>query len=141
MLADTTLAEDVVHDVFVSLARNAARLKVTGPIKNYLCVSCLNRSRDIMRQTQRQARNNQDLTPRLSDSVDPADAAAVAEQRQHLTAALDSLPAEQRQTVALRIYGQMTFREIGQATAVSINTVQSRYRYALSALQAALLAQ
>lgn len=138
LLGDEALAEDVLHDVFVSLARNAGRLKLNGPLKNYLCVSCLNRGRDIMRQQKRRAMTNQDLSRSLSDVTDPAVAAVQDEQCQRLAAALELLPAEQREVVGLRIYGHMRFREIAELMAVSINTVQSRCRYALSALQAAL---
>ena len=139
MLGDRTLAEDVLHDVFVSLARRAGQLKLDGRLKNYLCVSCLNRCRDIMRQEKRQAMTNQDLSRCLSGFTDPAVAAVQDEQCQRLATALDLLPAEQREVVGLRIHGQMSFREIAEATSVSVNTVQSHYRYSLSALRAALV--
>ena len=139
LLGDDALAEDVLHDVFVALARKAGRLKLNGRLKNYLCVSCLNRCRDIMRQQKRQAMTNHDLSRSLSSVTDSAVAAVQEEQSRRLAAALGSLPAGQREVVGLRIYGQMKFREIAEATAVSVNTVHSRYRYALSALQAALV--
>lgn len=41
------------------------------------------------------------------------------------------LPASQREVVFMRFYQQMTFKEIAQATDVSINTALGRMRYAI----------
>ena len=45
---------------------------------------------------------------------------------------------DQRQVIALHVLGSLRFREIAQQTGVSINTVQSRYRYGLAKLQSLL---
>jgi RNA polymerase sigma-70 factor (ECF subfamily) len=55
-----------------------------------------------------------------------------------LERALGVLPREQREVVALKIDGELTFAQISQATGLSINTVASRYRYALEKLRASL---
>ncbi len=44
---------------------------------------------------------------------------------------IDLLPFEQKQVVLLRIYGDMSFKEIAKITNVSINTALGRMRYAL----------
>lgn len=41
------------------------------------------------------------------------------------------LPADQQEVVNMRIYGDMSFKEIADATEVSINTALGRMRYAL----------
>ena len=46
-----------------------------------------------------------------------------------------ALPAEQREVVYLRVYEGKTFQEIADWLAVSINTVASRYRYAMEKLR------
>jgi RNA polymerase sigma-70 factor (ECF subfamily) len=55
-----------------------------------------------------------------------------------LEAALRALPVEQREVVYLRVHEGLTFQEIADRCAVSINTVASRYRYATAALRRAL---
>ena len=50
-------------------------------------------------------------------------------------AALAGIPGDQREVAVLKVYGQLTFREIGETLGISINTAQSRYRYALAALR------
>ena len=44
---------------------------------------------------------------------------------------MDSLPAPQREVVYMRFYQQMSFKEISEATNVSINTALGRMRYAV----------
>ena len=57
---------------------------------------------------------------------------------QRLQRALLALPAEQREVVALKIDGGLTFAQIAQVMDVSINTAASRYRYALEKLRSSL---
>ena len=44
---------------------------------------------------------------------------------------IDRLPETQREVVKMRYYDDMTFKEIAQATGVSINTSLGRMRYAM----------
>ena len=55
-----------------------------------------------------------------------------------LQKALRDLPEEQRETVFLRIWSGMTLLEIADATETPLNTVASRYRYALEKLRHSL---
>ena len=45
------------------------------------------------------------------------------------------LPEEQREVLIMRIYGDLSFKEISEATGVSINTALGRMRYALGNLR------
>lgn len=45
------------------------------------------------------------------------------------------LPYEQREVVMLHLHGGMMFKQIAKSQHVSINTIQSRYRYALDKLR------
>lgn len=44
---------------------------------------------------------------------------------------IELLPEEQREVISLRIYGELSFKEISNLTGVSINTALGRMRYAL----------
>lgn len=66
------------------------------------------------------------VTPRESDSsLDEA----------QVSSWMACLSAEQREVVVLRIWGDLTFEQIGMALGVSINTAASRYRYAIVRLK------
>jgi RNA polymerase sigma-70 factor (ECF subfamily) len=49
----------------------------------------------------------------------------------NLQQALRELPDEQRETVFLKVWSGMTLLEISEVTETPLNTVASRYRYAL----------
>ena len=52
--------------------------------------------------------------------------------------ALARLPEDQREVLALKTEGELTFEEIGLVLGIPANTAASRYRYALEKLRAAL---
>src|SRR5262245_2539860 len=52
-----------------------------------------------------------------------------------LQSALKSLPAEQREVVVLKIWGQLTFEEAAAIIGISPNTAASRYRYGIEKLK------
>ena len=49
--------------------------------------------------------------------------------------ALAELPVEQREVITLRIWGELTFAEIGKTLEIPANTAASRYRYGMSELR------
>ncbi len=59
-------------------------------------------------------------------------------ERRIVPAALAELPYEQREVIVLHQHGALTFEEISRQLVLSINTVQSRYRYGLDKLRAQL---
>lgn len=58
-----------------------------------------------------------------------------AELAENVQRSLESLSDVQKQVVVLKIWGELTFEQIGEALDISANTASSRYRYALSALR------
>lgn len=138
---DRTTAEDVVHDVFVTLARKASEIEIQSSLKSYLITACLNRARDALRKTSRTEITAAELDhwPNAEQAV--SDLASVEEDRRRVLDALKSLPFEQREAVTLKIHSQLTFREIAELLEISTNTVQSRYRYALEKLRSLLVTE
>ena len=57
------------------------------------------------------------------------------ETRQLLEAGLKELPPKFAEVVVMKIWGERTFAEIGEALEISPNTAASRYRYGLEALK------
>jgi RNA polymerase sigma-70 factor (ECF subfamily) len=137
MLASTAEAEDVVHDLFVELALHRHRLAAVADLDGYVftmlrhSVSRRHRRQSIVRRSlDRLGRDRLDAGEASDSPVELADDA--------LAAAVAALPSEQREVVALKIDGGLTFAEIAAVTGISANTAASRYRYALEKLRAAL---
>ena len=55
--------------------------------------------------------------------------------KQALLRAVERLPDQQKEVVILKIWGELTFDEIARTLDESLNTVASRYRYALQKLK------
>jgi len=70
-----------------------------------------------------------------SDSGNPIEYVIESEQSERSTQLLGHLPYEQREVVVLHLHQEMRFKEIAEALGISINTVQSRYRYGLEKLR------
>ena len=68
-------------------------------------------------------------------ATDDADTLPVEE----LSRALASLPLKQRDIIFLKVYQQMTFKEISKHIGISENTVASRYRYGLKKMKQLML--
>ena len=47
LLNETSVAEDIVHDVFISFIRSAEQFQLTGSLKSYLATCIVNRVRNI----------------------------------------------------------------------------------------------
>jgi len=135
LLYDVGSAEDVVHDVFVSFAQSADKLKLNGNLKGYLTRCVVNLARDKIRAMQRHRVRLNEANPAESDVQQPSQAVIRDEELDRLRRAMGSLPYEQRETIVLHLRGDMTFRAIARLQGVSTNTVCSRYRYGLDKLR------
>jgi RNA polymerase sigma-70 factor (ECF subfamily) len=137
MTASAALAEDLVHDVFAELVVHRHRLAAVTDLDAYVftmlrhAVSRVRRRAAIDRRARAAVLASRTAEGRLADRpVDVPD--------DGLEAAIAALPADQREVVALKIDGGLTFQEIAAVTGVSANTAASRYRYALEKLRTRL---
>ena len=138
LLNDVSAAEDAVHDVFVSFAQSAEKIRLKGSLKGYLLTCVANLARDRIRARNRNVTGLAKAEPVRPDSHEPSELLICDEEVRRLTHAMAQLPYEQREVIALRLRGEMTFRAIAKSRNVSINTVQSRYRYGLEKLRSLL---
>ena len=129
ILADPAGAADAVQQVFVALLghRGAEIESEAGYLRRAVrneCFSALRRRRrDFVA----------DQKPALLEAVVPCGVGP--EQRMALEQAIRELPAEQREVLHLKVYEGLTLQEIADQVDESINTVASRYRYAIEKLR------
>ncbi len=133
---DRATAEDVLHDVFVTLAGQAGRLDLKSNLKSYLSTCVANRSRDIYRQKQKQpvmALHEVSQGPVAGET--PVEILEHNERQDDLSTAMAQLPFDQREVILLHLQADLRFREIAELNGQSVNTTQSRYRYGLEKLR------
>ena len=138
LLSDIQTAEDCLHDVFVDFAGSIDGAMIRGNLKSYLISCVANRARDQLRRRARQAKCQPERLYSASISTSPTKQLIAVEESVRVFEALAELPYEQREVFVLRVQGQMRFREIAGLLGLSINSVQSRYRYAIEKLRAIL---
>jgi RNA polymerase sigma-70 factor, ECF subfamily len=130
MLGSADEAEDALHDLFVNLVRARERFRLVEDLDAYVFACLRHAAAGRLERRQTQQRNLHDMAwARGMDSQAPP------EVHDDVHAAMDSLPPEQREVVAMKIDGGLTFAQIGAVLGVSLNTAASRYRYALDKLR------
>jgi RNA polymerase sigma-70 factor (ECF subfamily) len=129
ILAEPAAAADAVQQVFLAvLSREEDDLESAG---HYLRRAVRNECFSVLRQRRRTVLTAVDapLLDVLSGEVDRP------EERLALERALRALPPDQREVVHLKAFEGLTFQEIADVTGESINTVASRYRYAIGRMR------
>ena len=129
-------AEDVVHDVFLGLAKQASGGHLPRELSPYLYVSVRNRCIDRLRRTPALHLDDRDLDLIVAP---PGDEERLA-LRHVLNRALLALPAEQAEVVVLRTWHHLEYAAIAAMQGTSVNTALSRYQYGLAKLRKELLA-
>ena len=135
---DKSFAEDIVHDCFVSFAGCCDKLELKTSLKSYLLTSVANRVRNIGRDKIKSAEDIDEMEIADSDLKQPPQQAMNNERVREINSALRQLPYEQREIIILYFQSRLTFKELAESQNVSINTIQSRYRYGIDKLRSLL---
>ena len=98
----------------------------------YFRTAVRNAAYSLLRQRRTARAAEEMILEPVAPGCSPAEQAALEQ-------ALRALPPEQREVVHLHVYEGMTFQEVANATAASINTVAARYRYALDKMRKMIL--
>lgn len=142
-VGDLHRSEDLTQEVFLRAFRSAAGGKplVAGGAGAWLftiarnCVIEFLRAhgrRPLVLEADLAAGKSLPARPRSSTCpADPSDALQRDDERRRIEGLLGKLPEDQREVLALRVFGGLTVAEIAESTGCSPNTVKSRLRYGL----------
>ena len=128
-------AEDIVQEAFVRFWRK--QHSITNRALLFATVRSI--ALDLLRRDARRARREADALADADHTVEPQ-FDELDESKRALAAAIDRLPAEQREVLVMKIWNELTFADIASVLDISQNTAASRYRYALAALKKNLIA-
>jgi RNA polymerase sigma factor (sigma-70 family) len=132
ILADDTLAEDVLQDVFLSVWRDPGAFDGRrGSFSSWLMAMVHHKAVDAVRreesQRRRQSLAEDDLRLRVpSSTVDVEEEAWTRSVAERVRAALGDLPEAQREALTLAYYGGYTQREVAALTGAPLGTVKTR---------------
>jgi RNA polymerase sigma-70 factor (ECF subfamily) len=131
----------VVHDAFVTIWSKIGLFDAgRGSLRSWLLVIVRNRAIDRARASRPTVEVGEaDARSLLPSSPNPTWAAAIARlSASDLRAAVDALPAVQREAIELAYFGGHTYREIAVITGVAQGTASGRLRLALAKLRETL---
>ena len=134
-------AEDAAQNAFVNAVRSLPRYRERGTFKSWLFRIAHREGGRILRR-RRRSRESVGLHGPAAEAAMPVDRttpdsnAMSHEDAVRVRAALERLPAREREVVVLRTYTGLTFREIAAITACPINTALARMHRATGRLRA-----
>jgi RNA polymerase sigma-70 factor (ECF subfamily) len=141
ILHESTSAEDIVQEVFLSVWRKAASYqKHHGSVFSWLQAIVHHRAIDRVRSaahrdhqwTPLQAEGEQDPP---SDQREVWEQAWQHEQSELIRQVLEQLPSEQRQVIELAYFGGYTHAEIAEKENIPLGTVKGRMRLGLQKMK------
>ncbi len=135
--ADAALAEEVAQEVMATVWHKAAQFDpARASVATWIFTIARNRKIDALRK---QARPEpEDLPWGPEPDPDQADAVGLQQEMDHLGQALAELPDKQRELIEKAYFGELTHREIADATGLPLGTIKSRIRLALDRLRHAM---
>jgi RNA polymerase sigma-70 factor (ECF subfamily) len=132
------IAEDIFQDTFIKVIRTLKQGKYNeeGKFLPWVMRIAHNLVIDHFRKSKRLPKFNRtdefDIFSVLSD--DTLNIESRIEKKQlysQVVGVIDDLPKDQKEVLMMRIYNELSFKEISENTGASINTVLGRMRYAL----------
>lgn len=139
LVKDKQLADDLFQDTFLKIIRTlkAGAYQEEGKFIQFAMRIAHNLVIDYFRKSKRlpmvdATKDDYNLIENTGMSAQSVEEKMVTEQiYSDLRNLIRCLPDEQREVLQMRIYSEMSFKEIADVTNVSINTALGRMRYAI----------
>lgn len=135
---DRDLTEDIFQDTFIKVIHTLKKGKYNeeGKFVSWVVRIAHNLIIDYYRKSnkmQMQRENEEFSIFRYMEDNSPSveDALAQLQAEKEICGLLELLPDDQQEVVKLRIFEDLSFKEIAEQTGVSINTALGRMRYAV----------
>jgi len=137
-------AEDVLQDALVKLARKVEEGSFVGGQDAWIAFIYTQIRReaiDLGRKDDRRRKREENVIKddrSLGRDIEMPlfeGGASQEETRQILAEGMKILPTKFSEVISMKLWGERTFSEIGEALEISLNTAASRYRYGIEALR------
>ena len=138
MVRDSHLAEEVTQNVFIALAKDAARLATRPVLSGWLHRTARNIAAQAVRTDVRR-RNRQQQAAAMNELLAPESAAPWEAVAPHLDAALNELSEADRDALLLRFFESKSAHEIAAVLSVSDEAAQKRVTRAVERLREVFL--
>jgi RNA polymerase sigma factor (sigma-70 family) len=139
LVKDKYLAEDILQDTYIRAVKKLEQglYENDGKFTAYLCRIgrnlCMDHFRSAKRRTKVTLSDGRDIFDYLpmEEESNIQDQLMLAQSGERLRLMLGQIPEEQREVITMRLYAEMSFKEIAEENNISINTALGRMRYGL----------
>ncbi|MCW3121431.1 MAG: sigma-70 family polymerase sigma factor [Flavipsychrobacter sp.] len=137
LVKDKYLAEDIFQDAFLKMIKTIkeGRYAEQGKFLPWAIRVAHNLCMDHFRRTKNQIQvtlpDGQDISSLFGAGDMASDGIEKRQVHDSVRKLVEELPEEQREVIVLRIYSDLSFKQISDLTGVSINTALGRMRYGL----------
>jgi RNA polymerase sigma-70 factor (ECF subfamily) len=133
------VADDVAQEAFIRAYRSLDRFDPGRPFGPWICRIAANLAVNHVRSPEAREDALPDGHAEMpSPAAGPLQGVLDAEARAMLDQALERLPAAQRAVFCLRVFEELSYREIAESLGISLGTVMSRLSRAREKLREAL---
>ena len=133
LLSSADAAEDALQDVWLDVVRHLPRLADPQALVAWLYRIARDRAYGRLRQVKRVELSLDEAA--LAHETNDREDEFSKEDATRIHAALDELPAEQREVLVLRFLEEMSYDEIARIVGCQLGTVRSRIHYGKQALK------
>ncbi|MEX0987774.1 MAG: RNA polymerase sigma-70 factor [Bacteroidales bacterium] len=139
LVNQSSVAEEIVQDVFYNIWKNRYELKIHSSWQSYLFRSVFNNSMMHLRRSRReQPLDEQWAESQLTATEQPSEEMDAKELNAVLIYTLQGLPDRTQEIFKLSRFEGMKYREIAEKLSVSVKTVESNMGKALRALRSSI---
>jgi len=138
LVKDRYIAEDLFQETFIKIVATLRSGKYADQgkflpwairIAHNLCIDYFRKVKKNVKITMHDGTDIMTLFAFCDENVEQK--VIRNQQKNSIQYLVDQLPLEQKEVIIMRIYGEMSFKEIADITGVSINTALGRMRYGL----------
>ncbi|MGP0064630.1 MAG: RNA polymerase sigma factor [Isosphaeraceae bacterium] len=132
-------ADDVLQETFVCLARTRKKLTSVENLVAYAFTTARNEASRLVEKRARDGRLRAALSPESLFEGASCKTLQDIETAEWVASSLARLKPDLREVVELKIYADLTFREISEVTGLPQGTVATRYRSALETMRSQMV--
>jgi RNA polymerase sigma-70 factor (ECF subfamily) len=133
MAGDPATANDLYQGSWEKIIRARGRYKSSAPFKAWMYRVAHNHVIDHFRRRQPSSETAPEVM--AGSQAEPEEQLTQCNRRRDLLAAIHSLPAEQKDTLMLKLEAGLDLQTIARITGVNRETAKSRLRYAVNKLK------
>lgn len=132
-LRDTSLAEDIVQEVFLKVWEMRDTIKMDEAMQSYLYRSCYNTALNFLKKQKKEVDDDVLLT--LAGDSSAEKNLNIRETENEITAAIEALPPKTKLVFSMSRFEELSYKEIAERLDISVKSVEKHMGIALQRLR------